>query len=448
MMKKAPQVYTVSQVNSYLSRAFREDPFLSRIYVRGEVSNCKYHGSGHIYFSLKDESAQVSCVMFASYRRNLHFRLEDGQKVIAFGSMGVYEKGGSYQLYATAMRPDGVGILYERFDALKRELQEMGMFDPMYKKPIPHYIRRLGVVTAPAGAAVRDIINVSKRRNPGIEIILYPALVQGDGAAESIVRGIRLLDRAGVDIIIAGRGGGSIEDLWAFNERIVADAIFEARTPVISAVGHETDFTIADYVADMRAPTPSAAAELAVDDMTAVYASLLDRRSRLFGQMKQKCSYAEKRLEGYSFRLKGSSPSARLRERTMQLDHLHEKMQSLMRRRTESAREDLERYAASLQMDRKVRDAQARCEADRGRLSSLMKEKLREQQSRFRILEARLRARSPQDHLDHGYAYVTDGQGKPLTHIRLVSPGDLIRVTMKDGRLEAEVKKTAENGDM
>ena len=236
-MSTQRSVYTVAQVNSYIHQMFSADPFLTRIYVKGEISNCKYHSSGHIYFSLKDELAQVNCIMFAGNRKKLNFRLEDGQKVIVFGSMSVYEKGGSYQLYASAIRLDGIGALYERFEALKSELSEIGMFDQMYKKPIPHYIKRLGVVTAPTGAAVRDIINVSKRRNPGIEILLYPALVQGEGASQSVARGIRLLDSHHVDTIIVGRGGGSIEDLWAFNERVVAEAIFNASTPIISA-GH------------------------------------------------------------------------------------------------------------------------------------------------------------------------------------------------------------------
>ena len=258
----AGNVYTVKQVNAYIRNMFTQDFMLNRIYVKGEVSNCKYHTSGHIYFSLKDESGTIACVMFAGQRGGLSFRMAEGQQVIVFGSVSVYERGGTYQLYARQIRLDGEGVLYEKFQALKKELEEMGMFAQEYKKPIPPFAMRVGVVTASTGAAVRDIMNISRRCNPYVQLILYPAQVQGEGASESIVKGIHMLEQAGVDVMIVGRGGGSIEDLWAFNEEIVARAIFDCSVPVISAVGHETDTTIADYVADLRAPTPSAAAEL------------------------------------------------------------------------------------------------------------------------------------------------------------------------------------------
>ena len=257
-------VYTVKQVNAYIKNMFTQDFMLNRIYIKGEVSNCKYHTSGHLYFSLKDESGTIACVMFAGQRSGLSFRMQEGQQVIVLGSVSVYERDGRYQVYAKEIVLDGAGLLYEKFIKLKKELEEMGMFAPEYKKPIPKYVRTVGVVTAPTGAAVRDIINITRRRNPYVQILLYPALVQGDGASESVVRGIRALEEAKVDVMIVGRGGGSIEDLWAFNEENVARAVFECSVPVISAVGHETDTTIIDYVADLRAPTPSAAAELAI----------------------------------------------------------------------------------------------------------------------------------------------------------------------------------------
>ena len=262
----ARNVYTVKQVNSYIKNMFTQDFMLNRIYVKGEVSNCKYHTSGHIYFSLKDESGTIACVMFAGQRGGLSFHMREGQQIIVLGSVNVYERTGSYQLYAQEIRLDGEGTLYEKYQMLKQELEEMGMFAPEYKKAIPRYAKRIGVVTAPTGAAVRDIMNISARRNPYVQLLLYPAQVQGEGAKESIVRGIRMLETKNVDVIIVGRGGGSIEDLWAFNDECVARAIFDCQVPVISAVGHETDVTIADYVADLRAPTPSAAAELAVWD--------------------------------------------------------------------------------------------------------------------------------------------------------------------------------------
>ena len=211
-------VYTVGQVNAYIKNMFTQDYMLNRIYVKGEVSNCKYHTSGHIYFSLKDESGTIACVMFAGQRGGLSFRMCEGQQIVVLGQVNVYERGGSYQLYAREIRLDGEGVLYERFQALKRELEEMGMFASQYKMPIPAYARRIGVVTAPTGAAIRDIMNISRRRNPFVQLILYPALVQGEGAKESIVKGIRMLDQDDIDVIIVGRGGGSIEDLWAFNE--------------------------------------------------------------------------------------------------------------------------------------------------------------------------------------------------------------------------------------
>ena len=311
--------YSVGQVNRYVRNMFTQDYFLQKIYVKGEVSNCKYHTSGHIYFSLKDETGTLSCVMFAGQRRGLAFSMKNGDKVIVGGTIDVYERDGRYQLYAKEITLEGAGALYERFLALKQELEEMGMFDPGYKQPIPRFIRRLGVVTAPAGAAIQDIRNISYRRNPYLQIILYPALVQGSEAAQSIVKGIRTLDQAGVDVIIVGRGGGSIEDLWAFNEEIVARAIFECNTPVISAVGHETDFTIADFVADLRAPTPSAAAELAVDDFRSVVQTILLYKQRMYRAMSGKVDLSRSRLEQFQTRLSYLSPEARLREQRQHL---------------------------------------------------------------------------------------------------------------------------------
>ncbi len=268
-------IYSVKQVNAYIKNMFTQDFLLRNLCVSGEVSNCKYHTSGHIYFSLKDESGAIACVMFAGQRKGLAFSMKDGDKVVVEGSVDVYQRDGRYQLYARKITLEGAGLLYERFLALKAELEEMGMFDAGYKQPIPRFIRTLGVVTAPTGAAVQDIRNIAHRRNPYVQVILYPALVQGDGAKESIVKGIQALEALGVDVMIVGRGGGSMEDLWAFNEEEVARAVFNCSVPVISAVGHETDTTIIDYVADLRAPTPSAAAELAVYDYRALQESLL-----------------------------------------------------------------------------------------------------------------------------------------------------------------------------
>ena len=289
-------VYTVSQVNSYIKNMFTQDFMLQSLYVKGEVSNCKYHSSGHIYFTLKDQKGTISCVMFAGNRSGLVFRMEEGQQIVVGEMVDVYERDGKYQLYARQITLDGIGLLYEKFDMLKKDLEERGMFAACYKQPIPRYIRTLGVVTAATGAAVRDIINIVSRRNPYVQIILYPAIVQGEQAAASIVNGIRALEYLGVDVMIVGRGGGSIEDLWAFNEEIVAQAIFDCQIPIISAVGHETDTTIADFVADLRAPTPSAAAELAVYEYGQYEALLLEYRDTLDGLLKYKMNWYKNRL--------------------------------------------------------------------------------------------------------------------------------------------------------
>ncbi len=331
--------YTVSQVNRYISRMFSSDFALTGITIKGEISNLKYHSSGHIYFTLKDAASQISGIMFAGDRAGLKFKLEDGMQVLCTGNVGVYEKGGSYQIYAQKFTADGIGDLYVRFEQLKKELGEMGMFDPMYKKPIPKYAKRIGVVTAKTGAAVRDIIQIAKRRNPYIEIILYPAQVQGEGAAMSIVSGIKTLDQMGLDTLIVGRGGGSIEDLWAFNEEIVARAIFDADTPIISAVGHETDTTIADYVADLRAPTPSAGAELAVFDFAKLMEDLSVYRSSLRSIMNEKIQDERQKLSLQKLKLSRYSPTAILTEAQKKSLQYREQLRNRMKSVLQNVRE-------------------------------------------------------------------------------------------------------------
>lgn len=390
-------VYSVGQVNNYIKRMFDEDFMLRRIYVKGEVSNCKYHTSGHIYFSLKDETGSIACVMFAGSRKGLAFSMKDGQSVIALGKISVYQRDGKYQLYADEIVLDGAGLLYEKFEALKRELEEMGMFAQEYKQPIPNYIRKLGIVTASTGAAIRDIMNIARRRNPYIQMILYPALVQGDGAASSIVKGIQTLDRAGVDVIIVGRGGGSIEDLWAFNEEMVARAIFECTTPVISAVGHETDFTIADFVADLRAPTPSAAAELAVADMAAV----LERMQRYHYQMNRlmdgRIASERERMEYLRSRLMYLSPENQMREKRQMLIEKEEKLQYRM------------------------------------------EQLVREKRHQMMLYAERMKGLSPLDKLSQGYSYAADEQGKTVTEIGGVREGDRLDIYVTDGCIRTKV---------
>lgn len=398
MMKN---VYSVGQVNTYIKNMFAQDFMMQRISVKGEVSNCKYHTSGHIYFTLKDSVGAISAIMFAGNRRGLKFPMKEGDKVVVTGSVEVYERDGKYQLYAREIEPDGAGSLFLKFEALKRELEEMGMFAPEYKRPIPKYARTIGVVTAPTGAAVRDIQKIAARRNPYVQLILYPALVQGEGAVESIINGIHALDAYGVDVMIVGRGGGSIEDLWAFNEEEVARAIFECDTPVISAVGHETDTTIADFVADLRAPTPSAAAELAVFDYYAVKEQLLAAENRMRFMLTQKIDRNRMKLEHYRTRLQAASPAGKLRENR--------------------------RYAVDLEEKLKHR----------------MEQILTEKRHRLALLSGQLEGVSPAKKLSQGYSYVADSEGKPVTEASQVLPGDELQIHLYKGRLKAKVTEVS-----
>ena len=288
---------TVSELNDYIKNVFDSSRFLSSVTIKGEISNFTYHRSGHLYFSLKDSDAQIKAVMFRSSASRLKFMPESGMKVIAHGAVSVYQRDGVYQLYVSSMQPDGIGALYLAYEQLKEKLALEGLFSDEYKKLLPEMPERIGVITSPTGAAVRDIINVVGRRFPLAKLYIYPSLVQGEGAEENLIRGVDYLDKSGlVDVIIIGRGGGSIEDLWAFNSEKLARRIFEARTPVISAVGHETDFTICDFVADMRAPTPSAAAELAVPDIREIYMRLDSCAGRISSALERKIEIAEEKF--------------------------------------------------------------------------------------------------------------------------------------------------------
>lgn len=370
---------------------------LSRIYIRGEVSNCKYHTSGHIYFSLKDMTGTLACVMFAGQRRGLTFPMKDGDKVVVGGSISIYERDGKYQLYAREITLEGAGALYERFIALKKELEEMGMFDSQYKQPVPRYAKKIGIVTAPTGAAIQDIRNISYRRNPYIQLILYPALVQGEGAKESIVRGIEALDQLGLDVLIIGRGGGSIEDLWAFNEEVVARAIFHCHTPVISAVGHETDVTIADYVADLRAPTPSAAAELAVCDIRELLGSLWEYKRKLNSGMENRLLFLRTRAGQYQSTLKYLSPQNQIREKRQ--------------------------YLAELE----------------NRVHRGMADQILAKRQRMDLYIQRLKGLSPLDKLNQGFSYVSDQDGRAVRSIYQVQIQDELQIQVTDGMIRTRV---------
>ena len=404
---------------------FTEDYLLHNVLVRGEVSNCKYHASGHIYFTLKDASGTLSCVMFAGRRRGLSFPMQNGDQVIVAGAVDVYAKTGSYQLYANQIIRDGVGALAERFEQLKKKLLEQGMFDQSYKQPIPRYVRRLGVVTAATGAAVRDIIQISKRRNPYIEIILYPAIVQGDAAPDSIVNGIRTLDQTGVDVIIIGRGGGSLEDLWAFNEERVAEAVFNCATPIISAVGHETDTVITDFVADLRAPTPSAAAELAVFDLRQYDADLQRYLRRLDDSMHKKIQRGRTDLLRLSREIHHLSPDARIRDQRVTLDRAWENIDRLMSLKIELARRRADRSEQlDTLMNRAVTDSRHRVELIAGSLSHL----------------------SPLARLSGGYGFVSTPDGHAIRSVDDIRPDDPFHVRLRDGLIQAAAVKMSHEG--
>lgn len=390
-------VYSVGQINSYIKNMFRQDFVLSRISVKGEISNCKYHTSGHVYFTIKDESGTLSAIMFASQAAKLTFRLENGMQVIVTGRIDVYERDGRYQLYASGIKQDGLGDLYIRFEQLKREYEQMGYFANEYKRHIPLFSKKIGIVTASTGAAIHDIMNIAYRRNPYVSLILYPALVQGDNAKYSIVKGIETLDKMGLDVIIAGRGGGSIEDLWAFNEPMVVEAVFDAQTPIISAVGHETDFTITDFVADLRAPTPSAAAELAVADISLIEQKIMAYNealnSSLMGIIDGKRNYLDK----CELKLRFLSPSNQLDENRQRLMGIEDSLNNIMMNKYKDARH------------------------------------------RLQIYTSRLQEASPLTRLSAGYAYVQNENGEKVSSVRKLKHGDKLKVQFQDGYADTSV---------
>ena len=388
------KVFSVTQINTYIKRMFQSDYALRRISIKGQVSNCKYHSSGHIYFSLKDEGSQISCVMFANARYDgLKFELEDGQEVVVDGNISVYERGGSYQLYAQEIRLNGIGELYVAYEMLKQKLYEEGLFDHEKKKPIPKNPKKIGVVTARTGAAIHDIISTAKRRNPYVQLILYPAKVQGDGASDTIVAGIKALDQYGVDIIIVGRGGGSIEDLWAFNEEKVARAIYEAQTPIISGTGHEVDTTIADYAADLRAATPTAACELAVPDIREVMEGIINREYTLRTLLKQVVRRYQMKLQQYQITIANFDPRFQLQEQKMHLAELEEQ------------------------------------------IHAVMKNKMTDYQHKLELYTKELHGLSPTAKLINGFGYIEGSNREPVTSVKKVMEGDQISLTISDGTI-------------
>jgi exodeoxyribonuclease VII large subunit len=395
-------VYTVKQVNSYIKNMFKQDFLLNFVSVKGEISNCKYHTSGHIYFTLKDADAALSVIMFASQAAKLAFKLKDGMSVVVSGRVDVFDAAGKYQLYANTVQQEGIGELYQKFEQLKQYYEDMGYFAKEYKRPLPAFTKKLGVVTSKTGAAVQDIMNISKRRNPYIQIVLYPAYVQGEHAKQSIVSGIIRLDKMGLDCIIVGRGGGSIEDLWAFNEPEVVEAVFNASTPVISAVGHETDFTLTDFVADMRAPTPSAAAELAVTEAVAVENRIYEYERRLKQQMMYSLSAKRDCLERLKLKMEYLNPVNQIYDKRQRLMNIEDKLNMLIKR----------------------------CAADN--------------RNRLRLYVSKLDGLSPLKKLDMGYGYIENSEGDRIVSVGQVSSDDEITVYLKDGSIRSKVIEVGE----
>ena len=391
------QISSVSQVNMYIKNMFMRDYRLNDISVKGEISNCKYHSSGHIYFTIKDKTSQLSCVMFASMRKNLEFKLEEGQSVIVDGNISVYERDGKYQLYARNITKEGFGKLYEEYEKLKKRLLEEGLFDKSKKRKIPAYAAKIGVVTARTGAVIQDICNVSNRRNPYVQIILYPAKVQGTGAAETIIKGIKYFEKTDVDTIIIGRGGGSIEDLWAFNDEKLARVIAGGKKPIISAVGHETDTTIADYAADLRAPTPSAAAELAVYSYRETVIALREAGHSLRWQMENILKIKKLKLAGYITVIQHESPKNLINDRRMFVADMQEKIENLMRQKLVSSKHQLELYIQEM------------------------------------------KGLSPLYKLQGGYAYVSDESGRNIKSVDELKKGEQINLAFKDGYAKAVI---------
>lgn len=399
------QVFTVSQINSYIHRIFDSDYALRKIDLKGEVSNCKYHSSGHIYFTLKDEKSALRCIMFLSDRaKGLDFRLEDGQLIVAHGNISVYERDGSYQLYVREIELAGAGELYIKYEQRKKELAQKGYFDVARKKPLPPFPEKIGIVTALTGAAIEDIKSIAARRNPYVQLYLYPARVQGEGAAETIAEGIRFFDQRNVDVIIIGRGGGSIEDLWAFNALVVAESIYQANTPIISGTGHEIDMTIADYCADVRAATPSAACELAIPD--------------IYGVMR--------RMEDYQDRLNS------------------EILHSLQRYRQRFL--TMERLLESRHPGTKLLEQRMLCQNMEQRLQQSMADRIKDLRHQWNLLTEKLHGLSPTARLAGGYVFAQDQQGRPMTSVRQIKTEESFSLIFSDGSAQVKALSVQEDG--
>lgn len=433
---------TVTALTKYIKRKFDVDPHLQDIWVKGELSNVKIHSRGHMYFTLKDQGARIQAVMFSSQNRHLTFRPKDGMKVLIRGEISVYEPSGSYQIYAKEMQPDGIGSLYLAYEELKKKLEREGLFDSSYKKDIPMYPETVGVITSPTGAAIRDILTTIKRRYPICKVILFPALVQGVEASKSIASQIkRANERDDIDVLIVGRGGGSIEELWAFNEEIVARQMFHSSIPIISAVGHETDYTIADFVADLRAPTPTAAAELAVPHYTEIAERLTQRKARLLRKLKEKFHFERARLDrlqkSYAFKY----PKQLYAQKEQQLDLNFERLMNVTRRVLKDFYQQADLLTNRLMQHHprmRIEYSNQQIKRLHRTLSRETERILQKKQSEFRAELSKLNALSPLKVMERGYSLVYHGE-QLVKSVQQIEPNDIIDVKIQDGSLHCKV---------
>ncbi|GIX55425.1 exodeoxyribonuclease 7 large subunit [Bacillus paranthracis] len=437
------QYLTVTALTRYIKTKIEYDPHLQSVWLKGEISNFKNHSRGHMYFTLKDENARIAAVMFAGHNRNIKFRPENGMKVLVKGKISVYEASGSYQIYIQDMQPDGVGNLHLAYEQLKVRLEEEGLFSQVYKKTIPPYAKTIGVITSPTGAAIRDIITTIKRRYPIGNVIVFPVLVQGESAAPSIVQAIRTANEMeGIDVLIVGRGGGSIEELWAFNEEMVARAIFKSEIPIISAVGHETDFTIADFVADLRAPTPTAAAELAAPNIIELQEKVLQRTLRLQRAMRELVHKKEEKLQvlqkSYAFRY----PRQVYEQKEEQLDRTLEQLVLAKERYIDKKVNQLKQLSFYLEKhhpSQKIMQTKVAVETLQKQLQREMQTLLQTKEFAFVRATQKLEALSPLKVMMRGYGLVYDEEKQVLKSVKDVSLGDAVSVQLQDGILDCSV---------
>ncbi|QHW30275.1 exodeoxyribonuclease VII large subunit [Paenibacillus rhizovicinus] len=443
-MADRTRIFSIKEINRYIGMKLESDNLLNDVWLRGEISNFTHHSSGHMYFTLKDKDSRLKCIMFASHNQRLPFIPKEGAKVLARGNIAVYERDGNYQFYCTSMQPDGIGSLYLAYEQLKRKLEDEGLFEPARKRPIPKFPKAIGVITSPTGAAVRDILITLQRRHPSVPVLLFPVSVQGKGAAPSIVKAIEIMNRlAEVDVLIIGRGGGSLEELWAFNEETVARSIAASRIPVISAVGHETDFTISDFVSDLRAATPTAAAELAVTSVHELRSKLSQMESRMVQMLRMKLQGRQERLA----RLRRSpvflNPRKYVLQQAQLLDIMQERLRNRALRLAERNRETYKNLFAALNRAHpggKAALANKQLQAVTGRLESSMAAGMKERRLQLLASMRQLDALSPLKVMSRGYSLVYDEHGTKLVKsVSDVQPGDLLKVKVADGQLECQV---------